>query len=286
MMQSEVKKSVVPITDILLKLFLLLLVAALLSSTWLFVNWLNKPGNFPFKEVELVNKLKYQDSKELQKVIVKATNNGFFSLELVQLRVQLLNELPWIKSVSIRKIWPDKLLLDIIEYQPIARWSALEKDKNLSSGTAFHIGTPLLNPEGVIFSPVLSIAQELSFKRMVLLTGNSRNTSKVLSDCVQINKQLQLLDLAMQQCGMNSRRSWELKMLLKTAGKPIDGIAIKLGKEKIMIHLGRFIEVFSGQLKHYLSSVAAVDLRYANGFSIKWKPYSGLYDGLLPENDL
>jgi len=283
---SDTEKSAVSITGILLRLFLLLLLVALLSASWLFVNWLNEPGNFPFKKLELVNKLEYQDSKQLQKVIVKAANNGFFSLDISQLRVQLLTELPWVKSVSIRKIWPDKLQLNIIEHQPAARWSALEIDESLSTGTALRVGTPLLSQDGVVFSPVLTTPQKLKFKRLVLLTGNGRNTTKVLTDCVQINKQLQLLALAMQQCGMNSRRSWELKMLLKTADNTIDGIAIKLGKEKIMAHLGRFIEVFSGQLKPYLNSVAVVDLRYANGFSVKWKHYGSLYNDLLPENDL
>jgi len=279
MKKSDIKIPAMSITDIMLKIFLLLLLVALLSASWLFANWLNKPGNFPFKKVELINKLQYQDSKQLQTAIVKAANNGFFSLDIAQLRMQLLQDLPWVKSVSIRKIWPDKLLLNIIEHQPAARWSTLGKAEGSKTGT------PLLSQDGVVFSPVLTAAQKLKFKRMVLLTGNSRNTTKVLIDCIHINKQLQLLDLAMQQCGMNKRRSWELKMLLKTADKPLDGIAIKIGKEKIMAHLGRFIEVFSGQLKPYLNSVAVVDLRYASGFSVRWKPYSGLYDDSLPENN-
>ncbi|RKZ97667.1 MAG: hypothetical protein DRQ43_02650 [Gammaproteobacteria bacterium] len=55
---------------------------------------------------------------------------------------------------------------------------------------------------------------------------------------------------------------------------------IKLGKEKIMHQLERFIEVFSGQLKHYLDSVQSADLRYSNGFSIKWKSVSILTNTL------
>jgi len=197
---------------------------------------------------------------------------GFFSLNIDQLRADLLARLPWVTSVSIRKVWPDKLLIKIVEHKPVARWLSVGKSDR-------KIGTQLLSEQGVAFTPQLTDKQKLKFSHMVLLTGTITNVKKILTNCVQINNQLKKLDIHIKQCGMNERRSWGIKLALDNE------VDIKLGKEKIMLQLERFSEVFSGQLKKYLSSIESADLRYANGFSIKWKAVEVLDDKLTDTLD-
>ena len=255
---SGAEKTQASIIKILTRLILLLALAGLLTLSLLFINWLNKPGNFPLKKIELVNQLKNQESKELRQVTENVLNGGFFSLNVDELRANLLAELPWVKSVSVRKVWPDKLLIKIIEYKPVARWLSVENN-NISEQTQ------LLSQYGVVFSPRLTEKQRLKFAQLALLMGTNNNAERVLTNCVQIINKLKQLGLGIKRCGMNERRSWMLKLIVD------DEMNIKLGKEKIMHQLERFIEVFSGQLKRYLGSVKTADLRYSNGFSIKWK---------------
>jgi len=264
---SGVEKTEASIIQLLTKLLLLLTLVGLLTASWLLINWLNKPGNFPLKKIELVTQLKNQKSKELRHVTENALNGGFFSLNVDELRTNLLAELPWVKSVSVRKVWPDKLLIKIIEYKPVARWLSVENNRNSDQ-------TQLLSQYGVVFSPRLTEKQRLKFAQLALLTGTNNNAERVLTNCAQIINKLKQLGLAVKQCGMNERRSWMLKLMHDNE------MNIKLGKEKIMHQLERFIEVFSGQLKHYLDSVQSADLRYSNGFSIKWKSVSTLTNTL------
>lgn len=260
---SEEKTTDVTKIKVLTTLLLLMIFVGLLTASWLFMSWLTKPGNFPFKKVELVNQLENQKSKELQRMTANVMNGGFFSLNVDQLRADLLAKLPWVKSVSVRKVWPDKLLLKIIEHKPVARWLSVEKNSDLNE-------TQLLSQNGIVFNPVLTDKQERQFAQMTLLTGTNSNAEKVLTNCVQINKKLKQLGLAVKQCGMNERRSWKLKLSLN------NDLDLKLGKEKIIQKLERFINVFSGQLKQYLSSIESVDLRYSNGFSVKWIPAASI----------
>ena len=264
---SEEKDSEAVKNKILTKLLLLMVLMVLLTSSWLFVSWLNKPGNFPFKKVELVNQLENQKSKELQNITANALNGGFFSLNVDQLRADLLAKLPWVKSVSVRKVWPNKLLVKIVEHKPVARWLSVEKNNDSKQ-------IQLLSQNGVVFSPLLTDKQKLKFAQMALLTGTNSNAEQVLTNCVQINKKLKQIESGIKQCGMNERRSWGLKL---SSDNELD---IKLGKEKIMQQLERFIEVFSGQLNQYLISIESADLRYANGFSIKWKSVDNSTDTL------
>ncbi len=243
---------------------MMILVLTLLTSWWL-INWLNKPGNFSFKKIELINQLHNQESKELTSIAAKALNGGFFSLNIEQFKSEFLTQLPWVKSVAIRKIWPDKLLLEIVEHKPVARW--LSVDKNMPETI-----TQLLSQQGHIFTPDLSSRQKKKFMYMALLTGTKNNAQQVLKNCVQFNQQLKLLNSGIKQCGMNKRRSWRIKLFTD------NNVAIKLGKKNITAHLERFIKAFSGPLKIYLKAVDIADLRYANGFSIKWKQVNLLPD--------
>ena len=261
--------------ELWINFLLFLVILGLLSSSWLFVHWLHKPENFPFKKVMLVTQLENQKSEELQKVTISSLNGGFFSLNVDDLRIQLLKRLPWIQLVSVRKVWPDKLVIDIVEHHPIARWLSVEQtDKEYSI-------FQLLSKEGVIFNPLLSTQQEKKFAKMILLTGSANNAEKILAQCVQFSKKLQELNLALRQCGVNKRRSWQLKIFLKTVDNQElfeNDIEIKLGKKNVVQHFERFTQTFSGQLKNYIMSIIMVDLRYSNGFSVKWKPVNILLD--------
>ena len=285
-------------TSIISRLFLVLLVISLLASSVMFVSWLNKPGNFPFKKVELVNRLENQESSELQIIAANALNGGFFSLDVDEFRAELLSQLPWVKSVSVRKVWPNKLLVEIAEYKPVVRWISAEdfllqaaegsllKDAEGSllkdaegSISKDTVNYQLLSQEGIIFAPELTEAQKRKFNNMALLSGPKVSAKSVLKKCVEISKDLTKLDLAIKRCGMNKRRTWKLS-LTQNVDVNLD---IKLGKENVLQQLERFIQVFSGKLKQYLKSVEYVDLRYSNGFSIKWNVRHTLQDS-LPKN--
>lgn len=238
------------------RLLVFLIMASLMASAWLFVNWLNKPGNFPIKKVELTNRLENQDGNELQKSVAQILNGGFFSLDVDLFRADLLSSLPWLKTVAVRKMWPDKLLLSITEHKPVTRWSSIDKGVNESKNNE------LLSDEGIIFYPRLTDVQQAKFNKMAMFSGPKSNAIKILETCSQISESLKILDVFVKQCGMNERRTWMVKLS--------NNMEIKLGKESVMQKLERLVRVFSGQLKPYLDSVDYADLRYSNGFSIKW----------------
>ncbi len=248
--------------NIFTRLILLLIIVLIITSLGIVINWLNKPGNFPFKKVELINQLENQESKELQKIAAQALNGGFFSLNVDEFRENLLNKLPWVKSVSVRKLWPDKIAVEIIEYKPVVRWQSVDNHSLKKT-------KQLLSQEGVIFRPQLTADQLLKFDQMALFFGPEMNARKILDKCFAINKKLFTLNLGIKQCGMNNRRTWRLILADFNKNREAN-IEIQVGKDNVVQRLDRFVQVFSGKLKQFLVSIETVDLRYTNGFSIKW----------------
>lgn len=231
-------------------------------SAWFFIDWLYKTENFPIKKVELVNKLENQESAELQTIASRAINGGFFSLDVDKFRAELLAKLPWVEAVTVRKIWPNRLLVAITEHKPVVRWTSSTQDETRQFR--------LLSDKGIIFQPELTSFQLKKFNKTALFFGPEMSEKKVFKTCVQLNENLKKLNDAsgsysstIKQCGMNERRSWLLTL--------DSGVIIKLGKENIIQSLNQFITVFSTQLKQYYEQLETVDLRFSNGFSVNWK---------------
>jgi cell division protein FtsQ len=265
------KDSVQDANKIILSIGLIVVIVVTLTTTgWLVVQWLYAPGNFPIRKIELVNQLKQQRSAELQKVAVKAIDGGFFSMNVDIFRKELLL-LPWIKNVSVRKVWPNKLLVTISERRPIVRWFSIDSpseinqtyskatDNNTIPNT---VSETLLSAEGIIFAPEVTQEQQIKFSKLPLFSGPQNNVDKILKKCLQFIQIINPINIKVKRCTMDSRHAWNIELTTR--------LELKMGKNEVIKRLQRFVDVFSQQLGPYLKYVAYVDLRYSNGISVKW----------------
>jgi cell division protein FtsQ len=246
------------VSQIVTRIFTVLILLGMIAACWYLIHWLYKPENFPLTKVELMTELQNQESTELQQVAARALKGGFFSLNTEQFRVELLKNLPWIKSVSVRKLWPETIQIAIKEHKPVGRWLSISSTKKSKA----HL--QMLSNEGLVFQPELTKEQMLKFSNFVLLTGPDSQAGVILDLCSKMNKRLTQIKVYMKRCGMNERRSWMISLT--------NNMDIKLGKNETLKKLEQLIQVLSGHLKQYVDSIHYVDLRYTNGFSIKWHP--------------
>ena len=72
------------------------------------------------------------------------------------------------------------------------------------------------------------------------------------------------LGLNVTRLQLSERRAWRMTLN--------DGLELRLGRDGVERRLQRFVEVYPGVLKQQLARIAAVDLRYTNGFAVQWKP--------------
>ena len=97
---------------------------------------LKQQDAFQIKTIKVVAAFNHLNPKSLQKTIKPYTRTSFFSFDSEKTG-KSLKQLPWIYSVSIKKIWPNTVVIKLLEQKPAAEWN----------------GTSLLNFSGDIFSP-------------------------------------------------------------------------------------------------------------------------------------
>ncbi len=223
-------------------LALLALVALLGTAGWRGYHWLLRPDTLPVRRVQIVGTLHHVDRAALQARLRDSVHGGFFSLDLRRVQAAL-EALPWVYRVSLRRVWPDRLVVAVEEQRPIARWGE----------DAF------LNRYGEVFRAPRT--PELA--RLPRIDGQPGREKALIERFVAVDRVLSPLGLAVEALQEDARHAQRLRL----AG----GLEIILGREEQMARLRRFAATYPRALAPFVARVAAVDLRYANGFTVRWR---------------
>ena len=113
----------------------LLIIIFLLALIWSWLK-LTNPLTFPIRHVSIVDNAAQLDHHILQETISPYIIKGMLMLDIPALS-QALEQLAWVEHVVIKRKFPDHLLIQLIEKNPIACWN----------------DTELLNSSGDIFMP-------------------------------------------------------------------------------------------------------------------------------------
>ena len=217
------------------------MLALLGFSGWRGYHWLMEPTTLPIRHVQVEGDIRHIDPKQLAARIQRGVSGGFFSLDLEALS-ERLEALPWVYAVGVRRVWPDRLVVHIEEQQPIARWG----DKLL------------LNRYGEVFDPGGAFGN-LALPRISGVHG--RETDLILF-FAQADRVLAPLGLGMVALREDARGDQRLILA--------NGIELALGRKNRMKRLKRFAMAYRKTLQPFMNRIAVLDLRYANGFAVRW----------------
>jgi cell division protein FtsQ len=94
-------------------------VSLLLLASWSLqqVRW-----GWPVEQVEIEGEFRFWEAEELAKQLLWVKEQNFFSLDVHQVKAEV-EQLALIKSVQVKKIWPDTLLVKFKEDIPVAVWN-------------------------------------------------------------------------------------------------------------------------------------------------------------------
>ncbi len=223
-------------------------VAALSFSGWRGYQWLMQPDTLPIRHVKVIGKVDHLDSRVLASRLREAVVGGFFSLDLADLK-RKIKAMPWVYDVSLRRIWPDTLEVSIEEQQPIARWGDHE----------------LLNRYGEVFDPK-GVFPKVA---LPLISGMKGRETDLILFFNQADKVLNPLNLKMVELREDARGDQRLVL--------DNGIQLALGRKNRLKRLRRFARAYRKTLQPFMDRIAVLDLRYANGFAVRWNRAVGRY---------
>jgi cell division protein FtsQ len=228
---------------LVVKLLLLVLVVGALGWG---VQRLLDPAQFPLHTVRIESPLKHVAQQTIRETVGRYVQGGFLGVDVDAVR-DALQALPWVQSASVRRAWPDKLVVRVIEQQALARWG----------------GDALVNMRGELFQP----PADESWERLPLLRGPRDSNRAVAEQYVAMQGMLRPLGLIITHMSLNERRALSLRL--------DNGLQLGLGRQDTDLRLLRFVRVFPQVLMPRLAAIESIDLRYTNGFAVRWRDGQG-----------
>jgi cell division protein FtsQ len=196
----------------------------------------------PISKISVEGDLSYISQQAVQQRIAPYVTASFFSVDLQGMRSEL-EQMPWIATANVRRVWPDQVLVHLEEQLPIARWG----------------DEALLNNQGQAFAP-----RELAhYEHLPQLYGPKRAQQQVMQQYQVLSQMLRPLGFSVARLELRERGSWFL-----STGQ---GIELLLGRDHLVEKMRRFIAIYDKVLKAQQTNIARIDLRYANGLAVAWR---------------
>jgi len=192
---------------------------------------------FPLRAVQVNGDMPHVTREQLRLIVNRHLQGNFFTLDLVKTR-DAFRKLPWVRNVSIRRRWPDKLEVVVEEHKELARWGNIALVDTY--GELFHAASDRDLP--VFYGPgdgVQEVAQHYgTYSQLLAPTG-----------------------IKVAQLSLSPRHAWQIGA--------DNGMVIELGREQTEARLQKFVNAYPRTLGPLNVAVSYADLRYPNGFAVR-----------------
>lgn len=219
----------------------------------------NDPATLPITKVRALGDFSYVTEDMLHLALSNGVdasskldvleNKGFFNIDVDVIKNRV-EQMPWVKQASVQRVWPDTLVIEVIEHTPVAYW---ENDGLVSS-------------EGKIFRPAVKTYPQ-GLPRFIVAQGidnslEQKTALKSLRYYTDATEMFSAINLKVVKVKFDARHSLTLGLS--------NGVELSLGRHNKLYRLQRFVQIYI-PLRERMSLIERVDMRYTNGFSVKWK---------------
>ncbi len=192
---------------------------------------------FALQGIEVRGETQHITREQVQAVLDRELRGNFFTVDLVQAGAAF-RKLPWVRQVSVHRLWPDRIEFVVEEHRPIARWDS----------------TALVSAQGEVFEAAVN-------STLPVFYAPKDAAPEVVARYGEFDGMLSKISRRVVQIRVSARRAWQLTL--------DDGMVIELGRDAIDLRLAGFVEAYGRSIAGLQALPAYVDLRYPNGFAVR-----------------
>jgi len=195
----------------------------------------------PISSVLLRGEFNFISKDKIKSALKANLKEDFVNLDLEKLKKDLEFS-PWIEEVKLSRVWPAKLVIEVREQVPIARWGE----------------------KGFInrFGKKISIDSNAMLSDLPQLSGPDTMVRDIASEYLRISRLFGEKGIQLTGVSVDGTRSW----VLWVAGKR----SIYMGADNLAAKLDLFLQIYEQHLANSLENVKKVDMRYKSGLAIEW----------------
>lgn len=169
---------------------------------------------------------------------------NLFTLDLAEAR-RAFESVPWVRHAVLRRVWPNRLEVDLEEHRPAAFWG---DDK-------------LVNVEGEVFEANLGDVDDAS---LPTLEGPDGSAPRVLAMYEKLGPMFSQIDTDVDALKLSGRGSWRAELA--------SGAEVELGRgsdEEVLARTERFLSTVTDIIDRYKRPLEYADLRHTSGYAVR-----------------
>lgn len=233
--------------------------------------WMGQRPVFTIEHIQLQSdneqSLQHINQALVRSQVVSQLRGNFFSMRLDHVR-KAFEELPWVRSASVRRVWPNGISITIEEQQPLGIWSTSD-------------GPRLINIYGELFT--VNLAEVNLEKVFIDFSGPTQSNVEAIELYQQLNQWFQPLNARVVSLSLSSRYSWTTRL--------DNGMTFELGRDldqkdrsQMKSRLDRFFKVWPEVKENFPQHIDYIDLRYVSGFAVRTTPKLEVYQPKYVQN--
>ncbi len=226
-------------------IFALVVGVCVAAGVW----WLAHRPVFDLRAIR-VESMDRGDLRHVNLLTLKNSTQGrirgnFFTANLETVR-QVFEAVPWVRRATVRREWPDQLIVDVEEHEALGTWGEDGR---------------LLSVKGDVFTANLAEAED--DHELPQFSGPEGSEKEVLSRYTELRKWFAPARLVPESLALSSRYAWTVTL--------DNGMSVALGREQtptmLKERVARLVSVWP-QLAARVQDVETIDMRYQNGLAL------------------
>jgi cell division protein FtsQ len=210
-------------------------------SIWWLQSFATSAESLPIEELALVGERRFTSDNEVRQALQALDGWSLMSVDVAGVR-DALTDLPWVDRASVRREWPNRLRVYLVEHKPVARWQK----------------AAWLNERAESYQA----SDRPGLAHLPNLTGPEGSEKKVWLMWQQIRELLALSQHRGRSLSLSERHAWLLVL--------DSGVELQLGRQGILTRVQRFIDLWPELIRGDRTPVR-VDLRYDTGLAVRWQ---------------
>lgn len=210
--------------------------------------WVAQRPYFSLRAIEVRGDLQHVTSASVRAATAGRLKGNYFTMRLDETR-RVLESVPWVAQASVRRVWPDRLLVSVVEHRALGVWS---DGRLLSDAGELFVANPA---EAEIHGPLPAFEGPVSVAR------------DVARRYYEFAAMLAPLGMKVASIDVSERRSWAVDVAA------IDGAAtrLELGRDTDGIalndRLAQIVAAYPMVAARVGGTPQSIDARYPNGLA-------------------
>ena len=178
-------------------------------------------------------------------------DGSFLTLNLAAAR-KALEAMPWVRHATVRRVWPNRLVVILEEHRPAALWGS-------ERGT----GEAMVDTFGAVFD---ASGGDVDDSALPLLHGPEGSAARVLAMHGRLAATLAPIRRLPAELVLSNRGSWTATFA--------DGVELELGRgsdDEVVARTVRFATTVPELLARFQRPLVHADLRHQDGYAVKLK---------------